>query len=156
LKGHIERLQQLNDKYNNQLIPVKVTFDYYIKTQQTIEHVLKLSEIKNVTGDLEKEHLRNEVVDLKTQQELRQRKFKVFLQFTFYILCLFIPVVLTIIFWNKHQNGKWFQLWLVLFPIISFLYDKDAFVGIFKYVLLKTEREKTKEEIKSKILRNYR
>jgi hypothetical protein len=156
LKGHIERLQELNNKYNNHLIPVKGTLDCYLMTQQTIEHVLSLTEIINVIGNSEKELLKSEIVGIKTEQAYRKKRTKVLLQFAFYTLCLFVPLILIVILWDKHQNGKWFQLGLFLFPVISFLYDKNAFLGIFKFILFKKERKKIKEEANSEILQNYR
>lgn len=156
LKGHIQRLQYLNNKYNNQLIPVKGTLDCYLKTQQTIEHVLCLTEVKNVIGNPEKELLKSEIVEIKTEHVYRRKRAKVFLLFVFYTLCLFVPILLIITLWDKHQNGKWFQLGLVLFPVISFLYDRKAFLGIFKFILLKKQRQKIREEANNEILQNYR
>lgn len=156
LKGHIGRLQELNDKYKNQLIPVKGTLEFYLKTQTTIEYVLNLSEIKNNIGDTEKDKLITEIIQIKTDKSFRQRQLKIFGQFSFYFFCLFVPTVLIIIFWNDHRNGKWFQLGIVLFPIISFLYDRKGFVDIFKFTLSKKIRSASKEKIKNKISKNYR
>lgn len=155
LTDHIDRLRQLNEKYQDQLRPIKSTLDHYLKTKMTIEYVLGLTEIKDEIGDPEKELLKNEIIDIKVKQAFRKKQLKVVGQFTFYLLCLFVPIILIIVLWTDHRNGKWFQLSLVLIPFGSFLYDRSAFLEIFKFMLTEKFRRNCKEKIKKDLSQNY-
>jgi hypothetical protein len=155
LKGHIERLQKLNEKYRDQLIPIKTTLNYYLKTQGTVEYVLSLPEVKNITGDEHRDNLKTEIITIKTNQQFKRKRMMVFALFVFYGICLFLPLVIIIALWNDNRNGKWFQLGLVLFPVVSFLYDRSAFIEIFKFAFSKTFRKRMKEKINHEVSNNY-
>ena len=155
INSGITRLEELNEKYDDALMPVKFTLENYRKTAKVINYVLELKEIKDEIGDPEKETLRNELISIKINKQIIKKRLNLIGIAAFYFIFLIGPVVTIILMWDKHSNAKYFQLGLVIFPIIGFLYDRKSFIELFKFCFSKKYRQEIRLNIKRGVKENY-
>lgn len=152
LDGHITWLKEIDRKHESQLFPVMATLDNYLKTQKVLDYVLNLNEIKIELGDPKKEALKLELIELKVKDALNVKGKLVRRRIAIYTFSLLIPVIAISILWKNYHDGIWFQLLLFLFPVISFLYDKDSFIDSLKFCFSRSYRHKylndTTEDLK--------
>lgn len=155
IKININRLISLNEKYSNQLMPIYFTLENFQKTDKMLDYVLNQTEIKNEFGDIRLDKIKDELIGIKTLKRFRKKQFQILGLAFFYIIFLLGPTLLIILFWESEQNKSYFQLSLFLFPIMSFIYDRNSFFEIFKFTFRKKYRVEIRESYAEELKKNY-
>lgn len=153
--SNITSLKKVNDKYDKSFYPVQVTLDSYKKLLVNIEFILKLPEVVNIIGDPIKEQIIKDIIFYKSQRLFKFKQFKIIKAFIIYLFTFILPLVIILFFSESHKKESWYVFLLFLLPITNFLFERNSFLEVFKFVTSKKYRDLSKDNIVNEVRSEY-